>query len=160
VPNGVCAGDPSPNPDYTAVSTMMCNATDRKCCNTSDASTGAFCNQSCCLGCGFLYSGVQMGTKTCACPVGGGAFTACPCPKPDTYLGAPTAPSCTTKGSITGQSAELKDKPCDTLWDECVGSEAPNGATYQGCVCLPNSKVDAAFGWDCRSTNKWFGPAL
>jgi hypothetical protein len=114
-------------------------------CNTVLAKTGALCTQDCSVACGFA----GIGTKTCICS--GGAFSACPCPRPPTFMGAPTAPLCATPD---GTTTTLRNTPCATEWDECIGTDPVSGTTPQGCVCL----VDAtgALTWTCGSTNKWF----
>ncbi len=107
------------------------------------------------VGCGFF----EMGTKTCTCA--GGIYDNCSCPKPDSYLGAPTAQYCdslTTDGM--GMIASLNDTPCTTEWDECVGRDAVTGPTPKGCACLHNPEFNNDLMWKCQSTNQWFMPAL
>jgi hypothetical protein len=104
------------------------------------------CTVDCCVTCGFN----GIGQKICTCS--GGAFTACPCPVPAAYKGAPTAPYCTTPDGMT---AGLKNMPCTTEWEECIGKDPVSGTTPQGCVCMNNPTTNA-LQWYCGSTNKWF----
>jgi hypothetical protein len=133
---GVCAVDPMPEAN----------------CNTTLAKTGATCTKDCCITCG--YQG--LGAKNCTCM--GGVYTACPCPKPATFMGAATAPYCDSLTSDgMGMTASLKNMACTTLWQECIGRDVVSGTTPQGCVCLLNATTNAN-QWYCGSTNKWFAP--
>jgi hypothetical protein len=91
-----------------------------------------------------------MGTKTCTCA--DGAYTMCPCMKPPSYLGAPTAPYCDTPD---GTTLTLKNTLCTTEWQECIGKDVVTGTTPQGCVCM-STPVTNVLQWYCGSTNKWF----
>jgi hypothetical protein len=114
-------------------------------CNSTNAKTGATCTKDCQLGCGFL----RMGLKYCTCL--NGAYTQCPCPKPDSYLGAATAPLCPGDGL----TANSDDQPCTTEWEQCIGTDMVTGSTPRGCACLKDP-VGGTLSWICGSTNKWF----
>ena len=126
----MCPADPAPDPS----------------CTTAAAKMGAVCTKDCCIQCGFN----GMGTKTCTCA--NGAYSMCPCMKPSTYLGAPTAPTCDTPD---GTTLTLKNTLCTTEWQECVGKDVVSGSTPQGCVCM-STPVTNVLQWYCGSTNKWF----
>jgi hypothetical protein len=65
---------------------------------------------------------------------------------------APSAPSCATFGR--GLQATLKNKPCDTEWQLCIGRDYnPTGTSPRGCVCM---KDGATFSWTCGATNRWW----
>lgn len=108
------------------------------------------CTVDCAIPCGF--SG--LGTKYCTCS--GGAYWQCPCIPPNDWKGATTAPCCADFGSPDGQTTSLADKPCDTEWAECVGTD-PNTGTPKGCACVKNL-VGTGKTWRCGSTNHWFIP--
>jgi hypothetical protein len=118
-------------------------------CTTALAKTGAPCTFDCMIGCGFNF----LGTKTCSCTPGGGVYTACPCPVPATWAGAPTAPPCT--GTSAATAAALKGTPCTVANAECIGNDLVTGTTPQGCACLPAPTTNM-LTWSCGSTNKWF----
>ncbi len=113
-------------------------------CSSADASTGSTCTRNCYVQCGFD----GMGLKTCTCA--GGLYESCPCPRPDTYQGAPTATFC-TQG--TGFEAEYDGNPCTTAWEQCITRDATTG-TPVGCVCMASDA--GGMEWFCGSTNNWF----
>lgn len=117
-------------------------------CNSSFAETGATCTQSCYVSCGFQ----RLGMKTCTCT--SGTYSQCPCPRPEGYLGAPTAPRCTLGD---GNTAALVGLPCMTEWEQCIGSDVVTGNTPRGCACLKNP-LNGELRWYCGSTNRWFRP--
>jgi hypothetical protein len=119
-------------------------------CTSTNAKTGAACTVDCIIPCG--YQG--LGTKTCTCTTG--TYASCPCPKPTTYMGAATAPYCTT---ADGTTTTLKNTACTTEWQECIGKDLVSGSTPQGCVCLLNATTNA-LQWYCGSTNKWFALSM
>jgi hypothetical protein len=120
-------------------------------CNTSNARSGSSCTQDCLVTCGFQ----NMGLKTCTCA--GGSYSQCPCPRPDNYMGAETAPPCNTLGSPDGSADALDDLPCETEWAQCIGNDVVTGNTPRGCACLRNI-VSNDLQWYCGSTNRWFQP--
>ncbi len=120
-------------------------------CNSTNARSGSECTIDCLVGCGFQ----TMGLKTCVCQ--SGFYSTCPCPKPENYLGAPTAPPCQTPDG-TGNTEGLDDEPCTVEWEQCIGTDAVNGNTPRGCACLTN-RLSGALQWYCGSTNRWFAPA-
>jgi hypothetical protein len=115
-------------------------------CTTANARTGAACTRDCLIGCGFN----GIGTKTCTCV--SGAYSECPCPRPAGYMGAATAPYCATPD---GTTTALKNMPCATEWDQCIGKDVVTGTTPQGCACL-RDPASTMLLWACGSTNKWF----
>jgi hypothetical protein len=118
-------------------------------CNSANASSGSSCTMDCRVGCGFQ----ALGLKYCTCE--GGVYASCPCPAPDNWMGAETAPPCV---SPDGTAEALDDEPCTTEWEQCIGSEMPAGTTTpRGCACLTN-RVTQALQWYCGSTNRWFRP--
>lgn len=124
---------------------------DNPYCTSSDASSGSRCTRNCLVTCGFRpKNGDKLGTKVCSCI--GGAYAQCPCFKPSSYAGAETAPLCDTSD---GTTTHIKDTPCDTEWEECIGTDAVTGSTPRGCVCLKNANDDG-MEWKCGSTNRWF----
>jgi hypothetical protein len=131
------SGGGTPNPDPS--------------CSTTNASSGAACTRDCDVPCGFN----QLGGKHCTCEAG--IYSQCPCSPPPGWAGAPTAGPCSAVGG-DGTSASLTGLPCASQWQECIGSELPNGTTYRGCVCLPSLTAGAGLAWACGSTNKWFNP--
>jgi hypothetical protein len=158
-PNGLedqlpeCAGGEfsGPNPDMN--------------CSTASSSTGAACSRDCLVPCGFQ----RLGLKSCTCQ--GGSYVACPCSKPDSYLGAPTAPPCSEipdsggSNDITVLDPDgVAPQPCEVAWQQCVGvdPEEPDNPN-RGCVCLPQQvPATRQFGdppslaWICGATNRWF----
>jgi hypothetical protein len=118
-------------------------------CTSTNAKTGMACTVDCILPCG--YQGI--GTKTCTCT--NGAYSMCPCPRPASFMGAATAPTCASVGSPDGTAAMLKNMACTTQWAECIGSDLVSGSTPQGCVCMLNATSNT-MQWVCASTNKWF----
>ncbi len=142
--DGICEGA---TPDIT------CDAVNPDAsCISADARTGSSCTIDCRVGCGFQ----TMGLKYCTCA--GGVYASCPCPKPENYLGAPTAPPCSQFASPDGTADALDDLPCTTEWDQCIGSEvSPGSTTPRGCACITN-RITNALQWYCGSTNRWFAP--
>jgi hypothetical protein len=114
-------------------------------CNSDNASTGTVCTEDCVITCGFN----QLGTKTCMCD--GGYYSSCPCPRPEEYQGALTAPLCDT---ADGTTTSLKNGACETEWQQCIGTDPITGNTPRGCVCMRHSRGNLQ--WYCGSTNKWF----
>ncbi len=134
----------------------MCVSSDAN-CTTALAKTGAACTVNCCLSCGLG----ALGTKTCACD--GTMYTACPCPRPATYLGknpttgdAATAPNCNETAGTT--TVLLKNTACTTEWNQCIGTDSVAGSTPLGCVCMKDPAT-TMLKWYCGSTNKWFALA-
>jgi hypothetical protein len=115
-------------------------------CNSTNARSGSACSIDCRVACGFQ----NMGLKICTCE--GGVYAQCPCPPPENYLGAPTAPACQTSD---GTTEELDDTPCTTEWEQCIGTDAVTGNTPRGCACLTN-RLTGTLQWYCGSTNRWF----
>jgi hypothetical protein len=118
-------------------------------CTTALAKTAAPCTIDCQIACGFN----GIGTKTCTCM--GGFYSACPCPRPASYLGGLAAPYCNTPDQMT---TGLKGTPCTKEWDECIGKD-PNTGTPLGCACMLNP-TNGTLLWACGTTNKWFSLAL
>lgn len=74
--------------------------------------------------------------------------------KPKSELELPdSAPDCQTKG--TGMEEVLKEKGCDTEYDQCVVRNYVVGTSPRGCVCLTEG---ATLKWKCSGTNRWFRP--
>jgi hypothetical protein len=119
-------------------------------CTSTNAKTGAACTVDCIIPCGYQ----ALGTKTCTCTTG--TYASCPCPKPTTYMGAATAPYCST---ADGTTTTLKNTACTMEWQECIGKDLVSGSTPQGCVCLLNATTNA-LQWYCGSTNKWFALSM
>jgi hypothetical protein len=117
-------------------------------CDSTNARTGSTCARDCRVACGFQ----QMGLKICTCA--GGVYSQCPCPKPEGYLGAATAPPCETPDGTTDA---LDDQPCSMEWQQCIGSDPVTGNTPRGCVCMTN-RLSGTLQWYCGSTNRWFAP--
>jgi hypothetical protein len=138
--DGVCEGA-TPDPTCFPVNTDAS-------CNSTNARTGSICSRDCRVGCGYQ----QMGLKICTCA--GGVYSQCPCPRPDGYMGAATAPNCTTPDGMT---TALDDQPCTVEWEQCIGSDPVTGNTPRGCVCMTN-RLSGALQWYCGSTNRWFAP--
>lgn len=119
-------------------------------CTSSDAKTGAVCSRDCQIGCGFQ----GIGTKLCSCS--GGAYSQCPCPRPETFLAAAEAPLCgDAQGAPDGLTEPIKGLPCETEWEACIGTDAITGTTPRGCVCMMHP-TEMTLQWSCGSTNKWF----
>jgi hypothetical protein len=118
-------------------------------CTTTLARSGASCTVDCTIPCGYM----RLGTKVCSCV--GDRYSMCVCARPSSFLGAARAPYCPT---ADGTTAPLKNTPCTTEWEECIGKEPIGGNTPQGCVCMTDPTVNA-LQWKCGSTNKWFAPA-
>ena len=109
-------------------------------CNSTNARSGSACSIDCRVACGFQ----KMGLKICTCE--GGVYAQCPCPPPENYLGAPTAPPCQTSD---GTTEELDDTPCSTEWEQCIGTDAVTGNTPRGCACLTN-RLTGTLQWYMR----------
>jgi hypothetical protein len=120
-------------------------------CNSSRARSGESCTTDCLVPCGYQ----TMGLKTCSCAQG--TYSQCPCPKPDEYLGAPTAPDCSTMDSPDGSADALDDLPCTVEWAQCIGNDRVDGNTPRGCACMKHI-VTGNLQWFCGSTNRWFIP--
>jgi hypothetical protein len=125
--------------------TTSCSGSPDMNCTSTLAKTGQTCTVDCCLPCG--YQG--LGQKVCTCSAG--VYTMCPCPRPAAYLGAATAPYCPGDG----MTANIKNMPCTTEWQQCIGTDPVSGATPEGCVCLRNALTNT-LQWVCGTTNKWF----
>jgi hypothetical protein len=137
---GICEGA-SPDPTCFPVNSDAS-------CNSTNAKTGSACTRDCRVACGFQ----QYGLKICSCA--GGVYSQCPCPKPDSYQGAATAPPCQTPDGMT---TALDDQPCTSEWAQCIGSDPVSGNTPRGCVCMTN-RLSGTLQWYCGSTNRWFAP--
>lgn len=137
---GVCEGA-TPDPTCYPVN-------EDPSCNTTLARSGSACTKNCLVACGYA----SMGLKTCTCE--SGVYSSCPCPKPESYLGAATAPPC---ASPDGTAEALDDQPCTVEWDQCIGSDVVTGNTPRGCACMLN-RLTSALQWYCGSTNRWFAP--
>jgi hypothetical protein len=130
-----------------------------------DSPTDMACTEDCTRACGYLRTDSDpRAQKYCVCE--GGVFIECRCPKPDWYLGAPSAPYCddlTPDGS--GKKSFLDKMPCQVQWQECIARDPVDGFTPQGCACMDRgdkkpgtNPPEPLFKWDCRSTEKWFYP--
>jgi hypothetical protein len=128
-------------------------------CTSTNAKSGMSCTVDCTIPCGYQ----SLGTKICTCV--GGVYSACPCPAPTApaWQGALSAPYCdvVVPSDTSGLTTNLKNNPCDTMWQECIGRDAVTGTTPQGCVCLTNPVANPpAMQWYCGSTNKWFSLSM
>jgi hypothetical protein len=147
---GVCAGDPSPNPDVATS------------CTTESAKVGATCTQNCCLACGID----ALGQQTCTCSTASKKYSTCACPRPATWttIGGECGDSkCLTAGgpcspqgyaSATGAPAGaniLDGQDCVMNGNVCFTAEA-DGA--HGCVCASTPSGD--FVMRCGLVNAWF----
>ena len=140
---------PPPNDEANPADVVPPSGWARQECDTANARTGGQCTQDCAIACGFQ----RMGTKVCTCEEG--VYISCPCPRPQEYLGSPYAEVACP--SSDGTAAELDDTPCDTEWDQCIGTDLVTGTTPRGCACLV-SRDTGALQWFCGSTNRWFNP--
>lgn len=125
-------------------------------CDQAYKGVGFACDQDCEFQCGFGSDAPEF----CKCQ--NGVFTSCDCPRPDWYLGAPTAPSCDT--IVPGPLEALDGTSCTQEWQQCFegdglagryaferGGSACNG---RGCACL--LQPDGDLEWVCGAINGWF----
>jgi hypothetical protein len=117
-------------------------------CSGANAKAGAPCTCDCQVACGYQ----KIGLKHCTCA--SGAYTQCPCPRPETFLAAEFAPFCDTLLGGDGFVATYKDKACDVEWQNCINRDAHTG-TPRGCVCMKDPS-HGLLVWECGSTNRWF----
>src|SRR5882672_11107506 len=96
-------------------------------CTTALARKGASCTVDCTIPCGYM----RLGTKVCSCV--GDSYSMCLFARPSSFLGAAKAPACATPD---GTTTTLKNTPCTTEWEECVGRDPVSGNTPLGCVCM------------------------